>query len=292
MLPASIEKKVIEFLAQEYNETIVVYTAVSLPGGSINYAFHLRTSHGEFFLKYNYAGTFPAMFEKEARGLELLHQSNTARVPLVIHYDEVDDYSFLLLEYIKSSKQRKDFWIDFAQSLAALHRIHNVQFGLDHDNYMGSLYQWNIAHHDWIGFFIDERLERQLKLARDDGKIDTAGVAAFQRLFTRLHDILPVEKPSLLHGDLWSGNFMIDDSGRVCIIDPAVYFGHREIDIAMSKLFGGFHFNFYAEYNKAFPMEAGWQERVDIYNLYPLMVHVNLFGGGYMGSVKNILKSF
>jgi fructosamine-3-kinase len=140
-----------------------------------------------------------------------------------------------------------------------------------------------------LDFFIEERLEKQLKLALSSGKMINSDADLFQRLYSRL-DIIPIEAPSLLHGDLWSGNFMTNADGMPCLIDPAVYFGHREMDLAMTKLFGGFDDEFYEAYNESFPLAAGFEERIDIHNLYPLMVHVNLFGGGYVQQVRGILK--
>ena len=180
----------------------------------------------------------------------------------------------------------------FGKQLAQLHQNTNTSFGLEESNYIGSLLQQNNLHNNWIDFFINERLKPQIKLARDNGKIDLSTITKFERLYTKLDEIFPEEPPALLHGDLWSGNFMVDEKGGPVIIDPAVYFGHREMDIAMTKLFGGFNQQLYQSYNEHFPLEKGWEQRVDICNLYPLMVHVNLFGGGYLEQVKSILNKF
>jgi len=163
---------------------------------------------------------------------------------------------------------------------------------LDHNNYIGSLHQSNQKHDKWVSFFIEERLNPQLKLAYDSGKINSSILEKFEVMFLVLEEIFPVEKPSLLHGDLWSGNLMTDNFGNPCLIDPAVYFGFREMDLAMTTLFGGFDSEFYESYQRINHLETGWQERFDICNLYPLLVHVNLFGEGYLSSVKNILKRF
>jgi protein-ribulosamine 3-kinase len=157
---------------------------------------------------------------------------------------------------------------------------------------MGSLYQHNTFHNRWINFFIQERLERQVRLARDRGNISSADVSAFERLYKKLEEIFPETKPSLVHGDLWSGNFMINENGLPSLIDPAVYYGHPEVDIAMSTLFGGFADSFYETYNQSNPLEKGWQQRLDYYNLYPLMIHVNLFGESYLRAVRRIIQKF
>ena len=154
------------------------------------------------------------------------------------------------------------------------------------------MYQQNNSHTNWTDFFIQERLQIQIKLARDHHQIESTTISKFEKLYHRLDDIFPKEQPALLHGDLWSGNFMVDEKGAPVIMDPAVYYGHREMDIAMTKLFGGFDNQFYDAYNAHFQLEKGWKSRIDICNLYPLLVHVNLFGGSYLQQVKNIITKF
>ncbi len=292
MLPQPIHQSVINYLNKTGSAKAEILSAYPLSGGSINDAFQIETNKGNFFLKYNNASKYPEMFGKEAKGLSLLRDAGEIDVPEVLHNSEAGQDAFLLLEYIGSSGQATDFWEDFGKSLATLHGHHNQRFGLDHDNYMGSLYQNNNFHDGWAGFFIEERLERQVKLARENGAIGRGLVSGFERLYRRLDEIFPETAPSLIHGDLWSGNFMVNAKGRACLIDPAVYWGHPEIDIAMTTLFGGFNSSFYEAYNRHNPLEKGWQNRLDIYNLYPLMVHVNLFGGGYLASVERIIGRF
>jgi len=171
-------------------------------------------------------------------------------------------------------------------------RLTNTNFGLDYNNYIGSLHQQNNLHPTWVDFFINERLQPQIKLARDNNEIDSTTILKFENLYKKLDEVFPKEKPALLHGDLWSGNFMSDEKGESVIMDPTVYYGHREMDIAMAKLFGGFDAEFYSSYNEHYPLENGWEQRINVCNLYPLMVHVNLFGGGYLGQVKSILSKF
>ncbi|MBE0637467.1 MAG: fructosamine kinase family protein [Bacteroidales bacterium] len=291
MLPDEIKKSLISHLAlsdsSDYN-----LIATTISGGSINQAFKIKTASGIYFLKYNNAGRYPGMFEKEAAGLKLLKNLNEINVPDVLHYGSSGNFSFLLLKFIVSATERSDFWEDFGIKLAALHRHKAGQFGLDHDNFMGSLYQSNTFHDEWTDFFIEERLEPLVKMAREEGKIGREDVSAFGRLYLRLGEIFPETRPSLVHGDLWSGNYMVTEDGRVCLIDPAIYYGHPEVDIAMSTLFGGFSGKFYDAYTSYNTLEKGWQQRLEYYNLYPLMVHVILFGGGYLGSVQRILQKF
>jgi fructosamine-3-kinase len=163
---------------------------------------------------------------------------------------------------------------------------------LEQDNFIGSLIQENKQQPDFINFFISQRLEVQLKIARNQGALNQSDTRYFNSLFNKLNNIVPIEKPALLHGDLWSGNFMVNSSGAPCIFDPAVYYGHREADIAMTQLFGGFSPEFYHAYNETCPLEKDWQKRTDIFNLYPLLVHVNLFGGSYAAQVLRIIRHF
>jgi len=150
----------------------------------------------------------------------------------------------------------------------------------------------NHKHNSWTDFFREERLEKQVRLARNNDIIDKRVVSAFDNFYAKLDNVFPKEPPALLHGDLWAGNFMVNEVGAPVVIDPAVYYGNREMDLGMTTLFGGFDRQFYISYNNYFPLENGWEKRLDYCNLYPLMVHVNLFGGSYVSSVLSILKKF
>ncbi len=292
MISENLKLSIAEDLGKKYSTFFTIENITPVGGGDINEAYLLVTNKGKFFVKLNIASRYPLMFEKEAKGLELLKNAEEINVPEVICYGDTKNQSWLLLNYIESSKQIPGYWEDFGKSLARLHKNTADYFGLDHDNYIGSLPQSNKQQTSWTTFFIEERLNRQLKMARNQGEISRETIYAFERLYKRLDEIFPEEPPALLHGDLWSGNYMTGNDGKACLIDPAVYYGHREMDLGMSKLFGGFSQQLYLSYHEEFPLEKGWENRVDICNLYPLMVHVNLFGGGYVNSVKNILKRF
>ena len=263
-------------------------------GGCINHSGIIETIKGAFFIKRNDAKRFPQMFEKEAKGLQLLETTKAIRIPKVIHYGIVENEQFLILENIKSGRKGFDFERKFGQQLATLHKNTNTQYGLDHSNYIGSLPQFNHFTSDWTAFFIENRIEPQLKIARDSQLIDRKIVASFEKMYRRLDEIFPKEAPALVHGDLWNGNSMIDETGQPVLIDPAIAYSYREMDIAMSKLFGGFSDVFYESYYEHFSSEAPKETdfRLSICNLYYLMVHVNLFGVSYLSSVKNTLKSF
>jgi len=261
-------------------------------GGSINETFKISTSEGYFFVKKNSLSRYPQMFQKEAKGLKLLCDASVIDIPEIVCVGQGSNDAFLILKFIDSAPMLVDFWTRFGEQLANLHKHTDNDFGLDHDNYIGSLYQRNNKHSHWSAFFREERLEFQLKMARDSGKMGNDITKAFDRFYKEIDNIFPKEPPALLHGDLWSGNFMVNQEGMPVIIDPAVYFGHREMDLGMSQLFGGFDSRFYSSYNKHYPLEKGWEERLNYCNLYPLLVHVNLFGGGYVQSVKSIVNRF
>ena len=232
------------------------------------------------------------MFAAEAGGLAILKNAECIQVPNVIHNSDTGEYSFLLLDFIRSRPPTADFWHLFGQQLARLHQRTSPDFGLDHDNYIGSLRQSNNHHLRWTDFLVEERIQPQVKMAVDGRLLDNHDLRRLELLYKKLPEILPVEPPSLIHGDLWSGNYMVGSDGNPSIIDPAVYYGHREMDIAMSRLFGGFSPEFYRSYNEEYPMEKGWEKRIELNQLYPLLVHVNLFGGGYSRQVRQILMGY
>jgi len=288
-----IWKKEIERVVSELSgKELSIADIRPVGGGSINEAYLLKTNDQSFFIKVNHAGRYPDMFAKEAIGLGVLARAKSIAVPGVIATGKVENWAYLLLPYIESAAMKPAFWRLFGEQLANLHRHTRPDFGLDHHNYIGSLVQTNNPHPSWTEFFIAERLEPQIKMARNSGKLGSSAVQAFQRFYNHLDDIFPNEPPALLHGDLWSGNYMVGHSGEPVLIDPAVYYGHREMDLAMTTLFGGFSPSFYEAYHEYYPLENGWQKRLDFCNLYPLLVHVNLFGGGYVESVKAILAPF
>jgi protein-ribulosamine 3-kinase len=265
---------------------------VSVGGGCINSCARIDTDGGIWFVKWNDAAAYPGMLESEAKGLQLLRETGTLRVPEVVGHTLANGHTILLLEWLEPGRRKADFFHSFGIALAQLHRHTSKSFGLAHDNYIGSLPQRNRQHPDWAAFFAEERLEPQLRLAVDAGALGRETIRGFQRLYLRLPDIFPDEPPALLHGDLWSGNYLVGPEGEAAIVDPAVYYGHREMDLAMARLFGGFDSAFYEGYQSEWPTEPGLVQRAEICNLYPLLVHVNLFGGGYAGQVREVLKQF
>lgn len=275
-----------------FKEKQEVLSASPVHGGSINSCFQLITNKGRYFIKTNVAEKYPGMFEAESKGLDLLKSTHTFRIPDVHFTGDHRGQAFILMEYISSSASGEANWEEFGISLSKLHQQYSTFFGLEYDNYIGSLPQLNKNKNNWAEFFIENRLMVQQKSAMDSKRIDSNTSKMLDKLYSKMEQLFPNEKPSLLHGDLWSGNFLNDENGKPVIVDPAVYYGHREMDIAMSKLFGGFNDQMYRNYNQEFPLENGWQERLDLCNLYPIMVHVNLFGGSYATQCKQILQRF
>ena len=291
-LPTPIFAAFQEWLEEKNGASPEIRSISTVGGGDINQACRVQCDQGDFFLKYNDASAYPGMFEAEAKGLSLLAKAGEIPVPpaLTTHSGEI--YSFLITEFQQAAPRKGDFWEAFGGNLARLHRQTQEAFGLDHDNYIGSLPQFNSPQSSWGEFFVTQRLEPQCKMARDQGQLDSSILRAFERLYARAEDLFPEEPPALVHGDLWSGNFMVNKIGEAAIIDPAVYFGHREMDLGMSRLFGGFDPAFYRSYAEEYPLESGWEKRLEIANLYPLLVHVNLFGGSYLHQVAQVLRSF
>lgn len=240
----------------------------------------------------------PRMFECEAECLRALGAVGALRVPEVLAVSE----QALVLEFIEQGSKTGDFFVDFGRRFALLHQQRGKVCGFAHDNFIGSTPQrnapiegnWDEAQDgeglDWPRFFIERRLRLQVELAENNGHGNEL-TELLERSEARIADLLSadIEQPSLLHGDLWGGNYLADERGRACLIDPAVYYGHREADLAMTRLFGGFNHEFYAAYDEAWPLVHGWQDRLPVYQLYHLLNHLNLFGSAYYDRSKSIL---
>ena len=273
-----------------------VVSARPVGGGCINSACEVKLSdERRFFVKSNAAAP-PRFFACEAEGLEALAAAGTIRVPDVVARGATKaGEAFIVLERIASRSPAPDFYEELGRRFAELHRqAKNDRFGFERDNYIGSTLQLNRWMDDWTELWRRHRLAYQLDLARRQGGSDPVLDRLGDRLLDRLDELLdePAEEPCLLHGDLWSGNFMADETGAPVLIDPAVYYGRREADLAMTHLFGGFDRRFYDAYEEVWPLAPGSEERIEIYKLYHLLNHLNLFGGGYLASCDNVLRRF
>ena len=260
-----------------------------LNGGDINQVFKVELYNQNLVIKLNNSKDLPQLFEKEKKGLELLSQSNFI-IPKAHLYGTYKSYDFLIIDYIETGRNLN--WGDFGEKLAQLHQIEGKHFGLDHDNYIGSLMQVNEQCNEWIEFYTNHRLLALTAKARDQGLFERKHCLWIEKLCQKLDELIPTCYPSLIHGDLWSGNLLTDKSGQPVLIDPAVYYGHPEMDWAMLSLFGNYPEEAMRSYLNISNLEVGFEHRKEIHQLYPLLVHLVLFGKGYYNPVMKIVNKF
>ena len=276
-------QSIISHIEQTTGQPFSLERQQSMGGGSINAAFLLVGRNGQqYFVKTNQPGQL-AMFEAEARGLQALASSRTLKVPQSVCFGENPMQSYIVLEYLDMSG-RADQRI-LGEQLAAMHRVSAERFGWDIDNTIGATHQPNHWMSSWLDFWRDQRLGYQLQLAAKNGYGGQQLMESSSHFFDQYEP-----KPSLLHGDLWSGNWAGSDGGEPVIFDPASYYGDREADIAMTYVFGGFGPGFYASYQDAFPLDDGFTVRKTFYNIYHIINHLNMFGGGYHGQAMHMIE--
>ncbi|MDE7283631.1 MAG: fructosamine kinase family protein [Lachnospiraceae bacterium] len=280
-----------------FGEGTKIESTGMISGGDINEAYALTLTGGKcIFMKSNTKENL-SFFNAEAAGLAAIARTKAIGTPSILGVGTDSDragYSFLLLEFISGKSRNRNYWEDFAGQLSDMHKaptaglVSNGKYGYDSDNYIGMRRQVNTGHDSWVCFFRDCRLEPQFKdAARYFDSEDTKKIVRF---LDHIDEILvEPEYPSLLHGDLWSGNVITGNDGAAWLIDPAVYVGHAEADIAMTELFGGFPPAFYDAYKEAAHLQPGYERRRDVYNLYHLLNHLNMFGRTYLPGVKRII---
>jgi protein-ribulosamine 3-kinase len=265
-----------------------VVSSQPVSGGCINNGTRLLTASGQtFFLKTN-LHLPDDVFQREMEGLLALRKPDGPRLPEAY----LTGADFLLLEDLKPGQIQPDFWARLGRQLASLHSYTHDRFGFEHNNYLGSTPQPNPWMEDGHAFFTEQRLMFQARLAQRNGYFRSREMRLTEKLCQRLPELAPVQPASLIHGDLWSGNVISNESGSPALIDPAAHYGWAEAELGMTALFGGFGGAFYRAYEEMRPLEAGWRDRLDIYNLYHLLNHLNLFGSGYYGQVVGILRRF
>jgi len=282
-----------DHLSQQLNTAIT--SVQSVRGGDINQAAKIETEKTSYFLKWNHHAP-QGLFEAEAKGLNLLRAAESLRVPRVIVFDDAQSQipAHLLLEWIPTTRPtNRDLFAErLGKGLATLHQQTSPTHGLDHDNFIGTLPQPNSATTDWATFYATHRIGYQAQIAAARNRLSASRAAQIGMLQTKMASLVPAAKPALLHGDLWGGNYLATDDNTPVIYDPAVYYGDREVELAFTCLFGGFPQTFYDAYHATYPLPPDFNQRISLYQLYPLMVHLNLFGGHYGAQVDSVLAGY
>jgi fructosamine-3-kinase len=281
-----VHSDVIRWIAENHLGSITSLEAAN--GGCIHQVLRVQTSSGKrFFLKQR-PGRNADVFQREAEGLEALRVPGGPAIPDVYLAGE----KYLLLSDLQPAPRCKDFWLIYSRQLAEIHLQTNPRFGFGSDNYIGSNPQKNPWMDDGWEFFREARLEKQIKWARDLSRLDNEDLKKLKKLMGRLPDLIPEQPASLIHGDLWSGNLITNQDGFPALIDPAVYYGWAEADLAMAELFGHYPDKFYSAYTEIHPLEDGYRSRFPLYNIYHLLNHLNIFGGGYLPQIHSLLDRF
>jgi fructosamine-3-kinase len=265
-----------------------VTSTTAIGGGSISDSYLLETSRGHSFFLKTHENSPDGMYFSEGAGLRALAATKAICVPLVYTVD--DDY--LLLEYLSPAEKRSDYWQTLGTQLARLHQHQADQFGFEIDNFCGLTPQPNPQMDNGYDFFAEHRLLYQARIAYDKKLIKRSLIDSLERICHRLPSLVPEQAPSLVHGDLWSGNIFVGPQGQPALIDPATYYGWAETELAMTTLFGGLDDTFYQAYVETNPLESGWKQRLPLYNLYHLLNHLNLFGSGYLAQVQATIRMF
>lgn len=277
-------------LSQSLDRDLEILSTSSVSGGDIHKAYHLHTNHGDYFLKTNDKKAL-ALFESEAHSLRRISETQTLIVPSPLAVGETTSQAWLLMNHLEFGSKGDDR--QRGRDLAFLHQQiepHN-KFGWDQDNYIGHTLQKNSWQYDWLTFYGQYRLQFQLDLARENGAsphLYEQGLAVIEALPRFFDDYTP--KASMLHGDLWAGNSGFLTNGDAVFFDPASYYGDRETDLAMTELFGGYTDDFYHGYREVFPIHEGYERRKPLYNLYHVLNHFNLFGGGYAHQAQRLME--
>ena len=288
--PNNLKQHFEQVLADELKRDLRITRVAPLRGkSSLHQTFRLETTVGFVFAKLNYVQYLPH-YQAEATGLQALERY--LRIPKPLAVGKFLTYSYLLLTWIEERPWTRGAWVECGQELAYMHRhAGSEHFGWESDNYLGTQLQLNTRSGNWHHFFVDYRLRPSVEACRQKSLLPEEDVRRFSRLYNRLPDLLVSEAPCLLHGDMWGANQLNTEQGIV-FFDPAVHYGHREAEIALTLLFRQFPAEFYEGYQSQHPLQPGWEQRARIYNLYPLLVHLNLFGTDYLPEIKSTLRYY
>lgn len=289
-----IYKLVTNSLSELAGIEVIIHSEQIMGGGCINHASKLETNAGNFFVKWN-DNCAADIFIREAESLKVLKKAagDFLVIPEVFAAKEVDETpGFLILEFLENNRSTFNADEKLGMGLAKIHQFTNAQFGFYHDNYCGATFQNNLWKSNWIGFFRENRLLFLLNLIDDERPFPPDERKTFEKLLGRIEVLIPRESvPVLIHGDLWSGNCMISEKGPA-LIDPASYYADREMEFAIMTMFGGFSQRFYDSYNELNPLPVNWKQRNSLYQLYHVLNHYYLFGGGYRTQAVQIAKSY
>lgn len=283
-------KGLVGYISDKIHSPVTSYNSVS--GGDISSTYLLQTETERYFLKVNSKPFALQMFHAEQKGLQAIEDTKTIAVPHVNLVDSLEEKSFLLMDFVESKRPDSSDYYRLGKQLAKLHQTTQTNFGFPNDNFIGSLPQSNTPHEKWAAFYWYERIFPQLKMALDNQLLRENEIPSEEKAVEVFNHVYGNVTPSLLHGDLWGGNYLIAANGTPYLIDPATYYGHSMVDMAMSKLFGGFGQSFYDAYHEIVPKTESYDAQIDLYQLYYLLVHLNLFGHGYYSSVISILKRY
>ncbi len=282
-----------EILEHIKNLNLNINNIYPVKGGALSDTYCIESYEKKYFLKLNTAQNFPQLFEKEINGLNKLQELSPFEIPKVHQTGTTtNDFQYLILEWIDKAEPTIISWENFGKNLAQLHQNTNTQFGWEEDNYIAIIIQPNHYKSTWEDFYSQNRILPMIKLLADKKLLNLKEQKAAENLCADLINIFPKEKPALIHGDLWNGNIITRANEEITLIDPALYYGHREMDLALADLFGGFDQAFLDSYNEVFPIQGNFNERKSIAQLYPLLVHAYLFEGYYIKDVQRILKKF
>lgn len=263
-----------------------------LKGGDVNDAYAIQSAYKKYFVKVNSYPQGHEMFKSELDSLKAISDLNIIKTTQVIELISTSSHNLLLLEYIDAGERTEKFWEQLGHQLAMVHQRSQPHFGWNSTSYIASIELAPALSQDFSTFYVKHRLEPLFKRAFDQNLLHKTDYACFDKFCKNLNEKIPNERPALIHGDLWSGNFMCNQRSEPVLIDPASCMAHREMDIAMTKLFGGFTRTFYNAYNEIYPLSKGWEARTELFQIYYLLVHVLLFGTSYTAAVKHIIRKY